>query len=349
MIRKYGLRGSIIGLLVSIMALFAYPRPEIGYLGIAFLLSGVVFYLFPSEEPEVFLDFPRQHSYFRFRRLTNLISVPFTFLFIFWGIWAMVNGVWWMLVLLALLRIIPSLVIMNLTHGRRRRILEEVPMMDSLGDIETDSMCKVSGYIYETRTRGRRFGSTIYNVWLVDETGNKAFLPTVTAIQDVTESPGEGKRLVAAGPSTRNRDIAAVQPVADVVLPPEGDQDFIARFDETWKKTKRRRILTSLSGSLIYLLAITVLGWVSLQFMEYANPTLVLATISFLSSTFFGIISEKWDRETARYETGQYFEPNRSSLSERAREHREEHLRRMVERGGIPGNYLRILERLGEL
>ncbi len=344
--RSHALLISLVGLFTSTVALFYIPNPILAYIGMAFLGSVTLIYLLPEGKPDKHLAFPRTHGFFRFLRLTNFATIPLTFVFVFLGVRFAMTSAYLPLALLAALRVLPSLTLGALDHRKRRDLLAKTPTISSLSLVDENPLCKVVGFVHETRTRRRRFGRVLRNVWLVDASLQKVFIPGMAEIKGVTERVREGAKAFVVGPSTTRLGIRAIQPAGYVVLPPSWEGNEAEWFDVIWQRSRRHRLLTSAAGSMVYVVAIMVLGWLASEIATYAGDTAGPVSIALFAALFFGALSEKSARESAVYEVGSYFEPKWHGLSKEARRRRLERLRLEQESGQISKVYLQILEML---
>ena len=344
--RNHLLGISLAGLASSTAALFWHPNPLLSYIAMAFLALSAITYLIPEKEREKCLTFPREHNFYQFLRKTNLLSVPLTFAFVYAGLEAATSSLYWVVMLLAVMRIGPSLILNRIIHLRRREVLD-APIEESFAGIDERPLCKAAGYVYETRTRQRRrFGNTLYNVWLIDGSPVKLFLPAMSETKNITEPVREGAKVFVVGPSTRRFGITALQPIVSVVVPPDWMGGETKWFDVIWKRSWKRRLVTVLTGSIVYSVAILVLAWAVSDLSTYAGRLPSLVSISLLSAIFFGFLAEKSARESAIYEVGGYFEPKRHTLSPEKLQQRFDHLKRLVESGLISEDYLNLLEKV---
>jgi len=337
--------GCLTGLIVSTAILFIYHDPLLAYAGLIFLALSAGIYLLPEEHRGRWIRFPHDHPYFRLLRLANLLFLPLTFLFVMGGLWALWEHLYWLLLLLAGLRILPGLLLEGFLQGRRRLLMSQTPEVDSFSGIGKSPLCKAKGYVFETRTRRRRFSSVLYNVWLIDASPTRLFVPSMTEIRSVTESIREGARVSVVGPSTDDLGIAAIQPIACAVPPVDWKGPDEEWMDVVWRRMRKRRLAGALLGSGVYLVAIVALFWVVANLAEYLDALKAMVFLSLLSAAFFAFLSEKSYREGAFYEVKDYFEPKRHHLSAEKWEEKVERLRQLVQSGKMDGDYVRLLER----
>jgi hypothetical protein len=334
----------VVGLGASIAILAFRPHPVFAYAGMSFLALATVLYLLPGKPPEGSLVFSRDHPFFGFLRMANMASVPLTVAFVWAGLEAATRSWYWALLLLTLARMVPEVVLARITRRRRRDLLCNTPQARSLSEVREGPMCGATGHIFETRMRQRRLGRTLYNVWLVDDSLQKVFLPAMTHVKGITEPFREGARVYVAGPSALAPGIASIQPVASVVLPGAGASEKARWYDVVWKRSLARRMATTASGSVVYLLAMIVLAWGMSDIAGQPGRSLALGSVSLLSGLFFAFLSRKAGSESAHYDIRGYFEPRWRGLESAARDRRLQRLRQNAEEGRIPREYLGLVE-----
>ncbi len=274
-----------------------------------------------------------------------LVSLPLISVFVYLGLIVTAGQAYGLLLLLAAARILPDLALDRATHRRKRDLLEGTPSTESFSEIGDHDLCKVTGYVHQTRTRYRLWGETVCNVWLVDRLAGKLFLPSVSEIRGVTEPLDEGTRLMAVGPSTRGFGITALQPVACAVVPSGWDQGIAEWFDVLWSRSWRRRLLRSTANSALYLIAVVFLSW-AISGIGGERPAML--AISLLSGLFLSAYSHKTLRESANYDVSGYLEPRWRTLPGEAKERRLQHLRRLAQSGRVAEEYVHLVETAGD-
>lgn len=329
------------GLAACLGLLFLTQSILVAYGGLVFLAMTTVVYLLPEESPGRSLVFPRGHPYFRFIRVLDAASIPSTFFLVFAGILAVAGRAWWILLLLAAVRMLPSLAISKLIHSRSSRLLS-MPGTP-IGEMAECGMCHITGFVFETRMRRRRGKHLLYNVWMVDSRGVPAFIPGMAEVRGTTERVSEGARCSVVGPSTLAFGIRAIQPVVSVVLPAGWEGSDSDWHEIIWRRTRTRRLATAGVGSIIYAVAILVMAGIA-GMLDGGNPLLAAAILSFLAAAFFGALTEKNYREANSYEVESYFEPKWTGLPPEARKKRLETVRRKAKLGHLPGEYVDVLE-----
>ncbi len=339
------LTASLVCLAACLAALFAYPVPQIAYAGIILLALATGLYLLPESRRGKSLAFPRTHPHFRFLTLLNLASVPLTFAFVLAGLAASISPAIWPLLLLAAARMVPSLAFARILHSRRLRLIEETSAAPDLSRLGESPMSKATGFVYETRTRRRILGRTLYNLWLTDHSGSKAFIPGITEVRGITEKVREGSRCTVVGPVSTLGTIAAIQPAASALAPADWQDTDSAWMNVVWQRARWSRLITSVGGSAVYVLAIVSLSWIVRSLSGGQSMWSAVAVVSALSSAFFWALTEKAARESGYYDVSNYFEPSWKNASAAARRQRLERLRHQSEVGEISGEYLEIVER----
>lgn len=337
---------SVCGLGASGACLWVFRQPILAYIGIGSLAVATVLYLVPETGGGRSLTFPQIHPFFRYLvRLNFLVSLPLSSVFVYLGLIVAGGQAYGLFLLLAAARILPDLALDRATHRRKRDLLEGTPSTESFSGIGDHDLCKVTGYVHQTRTRYRLWGETVCNVWLVDRFAGKLFLPSVSEIRGVTEPLNEGTRLVAVGPSARGFGITALQPVACAVVPSGWDQGIAEWFDVLWSRSWRRRLLRSTANSALYLIAVAFLSW-AISGIVGERPGML--AISLLSGLFLSAYSHKTLRESANYDVSGYFEPRWRTLPEEAKERRLQHLRRLAQSGRVAEEYVHLVETAGD-
>jgi hypothetical protein len=249
-----------------------------------------------------------------------------------------------LLLLLLVLRMAPGWVIARAVFLRRKRLMDATPVTEGLSDVGTSSMCKVRGFIHQTRTRRVRFGKILYNAWITDGSLTKIFITGLTEIKGITEKIREGSRCTVVGPSTVHSSIVAIQPVASLVLPTAFHGTEAEWMEVIWRRTRNRRVMTSGSSSVIYLLAILVLHQVVINLSPALGELMAAGLVALLAAVFFAALTEKAARESETYGVGNYFEPQWEGATREARLRRLERLRQQAELGLIPHEYLGLVE-----
>ena len=331
-------------LAVSLIAIFIIHEPFIAYLALALLATSTAIYLLPEGGSRTTLVFPRSHPYFSFLRLENAASAPVTFLLLFSGINAAVHDWWALLLVLAAIRIPPEVILEHLAHRRRRDLLQDTGAVGNLSELGTRPMLSAGGFLFETRTRRRRMGRTLFNAWMIDSSLCKVFIPGLVEIRGITERVREGARVSIVGPSTDSMGIRAIKPVAAVVLPPGWQGEDHEWLEVVRGRLLKRRLASSVFGSVVFVATAIVLGLVVGQLSGYVDATPSAAAFALLASTFFWALGEKSSQESSSYDVRWYFEPGWSGLSDGARDRRMERLRRQVKSGEISRDYVDLIE-----
>jgi len=347
-LREYGLVASVTTLAISIIGLFLTQSPALAYAGLISLLLAVIIYLLPGREATAEIVYPRTHRYFRLLRYANIGFIPLTFIFVYFGLQAALDSSWLLLGLICLIRVFPGVTLNALVHRLKRGLIAETVPVDTFDEIEESALTKIQGYVYETRTRRRRLGTVLYNAWLVDGSATKVFIPTISSTPGVTETLREGNLVVAVGPTASSQRIVSLQPIASVIMPPEGRTTAAEWFDVVWRRSRWRRALSAALGTFVFLATILILGWVASEIVEYVPGSIIIPILAVISALFFASLSEKLSRESARYEVQGYFEPSRLSDSPEQLAERRSSLHRLVNSGKIPDGYLKALEEMGE-
>ena len=336
---------SVAGMVLCLVLTTVYPSTTLAYASLFFLLLATLCYLVPGRPPRDSLVFSRTHPYFRSLEMLNLISVPITFVLVYLGIWAAMRSTP-ALIFLAALRVAPSYLIRRRIHETRRRLLETVPE-SGIDQLATSPMVKVVGYVCETRTRYRVFDYRLLNVWITDGSFQKAFLTGLTEIRRIGQYVSEGWKAYVVGPSLVGPKVRALQPVAAAVTPANWTGSCGEWFELMWKRSWRRRWILRILGSGAYLVVVLALAWI-VRYVhassDWTVPGLVLASCS---SVFFGLFSHKSLVESSYYEVSNYFEPDVRRLSDAAKKHRIERLKREEEAGNVHKEYLDILRMAG--
>ncbi len=339
--RRILLLTSAAGLAACIGLLFVTQSVLLAYAGLAFLVATTGAYLLPEEHPDRALIFPRTHPYFRFIRILDFASIPATFLLVLAGVLAAVSRMYWVLVFLAAVRIVPGLAIASVIHRRSTRLLS-IPQTSFL-EIEESGMCHVTGYVFETRMRRRRRNRVLYNVWLVDPRGDSTFIPGMREIRGTTERVSEGARCSVVGPSTVAFGVRAIQPIVSVVPPANWEGSDSDWHEVIWRRTRIQRLTAAATGSVVYVMAILIMGMLA-SMLTGRTSLIPAATLSGLAATFFGALTEKNYRESNSYEIGSYFEPRWTGLPPEVRRRRLEVMGRKAEIGKVPREYVAMLE-----
>ncbi|MBU7004173.1 MAG: hypothetical protein HXS50_01305 [Theionarchaea archaeon] len=331
-------------LVCNLLALIWIPEPLLAYLAIVLLGASTVLYMYPEGRGETNLVFPRSHPFYTFLRVENAISMPLTFALVFAGIHAVNGSSWALLVGLAMLRIAPEMLLDRLSYVRRRNLFSAIPAVSSISEIVESPMAKVQGFVFETRTRRRRMKRTLFNVWILDGSLGKLFVTGMMEVRDLTERVIEGARASVVGPTRVADGIRAINPVASLVLPANWEGR-----DSEWMDVLRRRLLLhrltySVMGSCVYLITVSILGYVVSQLQGYVATNVSIVVFALLASGFFGALGEKSAREGSSYDVRWYFEPRWSELSQLAKANRLDRLRHKAGSGGIHWEYIRLLE-----
>jgi hypothetical protein len=332
------------GLAITLIALVWIPEPPLAYLAMALLGISTAIYLVPEGGGDAALSFPRSHSFFTFMRRANAATTPLTFTLVLAGTLAVVNNQWATMGVLAVLRMLPEIILDHMAYRRRRDLMSNAPAIESLSQVGNSPMVKASGFIFETRTRRKRLGRGLFNVWLLDSSLGKVFIPGMVEVRGITERIREGAWVSLVGPSTESLGIRAIQPVASVVIPPGWDGGDACWMDVLRRRLLLRRLSSSAAGSLVYMAAVTVMAFITSQLRVYVGLVPAAVAISLLASIFFWVLGEKSAREASSYEVRWYFEPKWSGLPDSARKNRLERLEHQAGSGLIRREYVGLLK-----